>query len=174
MNRATKTIVATTVTFGTLFGVGTASGISAQNSVAHAATTPYYSYHGYAGNDSSFLLNKQFMNGIKYNNVTFNGVKIGNTSSGSGATFTKYDQTFNGDKNAKKSNAVQFKVKDQLTVKQLKGAYGSDLKKVRALGNNEAAYEYAPKSPGLNVSFEVNDNKVSEVTIMYGGAGGGG
>ena len=32
MNRATKTIVATTVTFGTLFGVGTASGISAQNS----------------------------------------------------------------------------------------------------------------------------------------------
>ena len=74
MNKTTKTIVATTVAFGTLFGVGTASGVSAQNNVAHAATTPYYTYHGYAGNDSSFLLNKQFMNGIKYDNVRTVGI----------------------------------------------------------------------------------------------------
>jgi hypothetical protein len=171
MNKTTKTIVATTVAFGTLFGVGTASGVSAQNNVAHAATTPYYTYHGYAGNDSSFLLNKQFMNGIKYDNVTFNGVKISNVPSGH--SFTKYDQTFSGDENAKNSNIVKFKVKDQLTVKQLKDAYGSDLEQGNSGDKSDAVYEYNPKSPGLNVSFEVNNNQVSEVTIMYGGGGGG-
>ncbi|MBF7029880.1 immunodominant staphylococcal antigen IsaB family protein [Staphylococcus kloosii] len=171
MNKTTKTIVATTVAFGTLFGVGTASGVSAQNNVAHAATTPYYTYHGYAGNDASFLLNKQFIDGVKYDNVTFNGVKITNVTGSQ--TFTKYDQTFTNGENNKSANLVKFKVKDQLTVKQLKDAYGSELEQGKLGDKSNTVYQYKPKSPGLFVSFNVNNNKVSDVVIMYGGAGGG-
>jgi hypothetical protein len=173
MNKTTKTIVATTVAFGTLFGVGTASGVSAQNNVAHAATTPYYTYHGYAGNDASFLLNKQFINGVKYNNVTFNSVKL-SESQGSD-TLTKYDQDFSGvSKNHKSANSVSFKVKSTLTVQQLKNAYGSSLSKMQTSEQTDDIYVYRPSQNGAAVMFQTDgNNNVDSVHIGYGlGAGG--
>ncbi|KYH14038.1 immunodominant staphylococcal antigen IsaB family protein [Staphylococcus kloosii] len=173
MNKTTKTIVATTVAFGTLFGVGTASGVSAQNNVAHAATTPYYTYHGYAGNDASFLLNKQFIDGIKYNNVTFNGVKLAENQGSE--TLTKYDQDFSGvSKDQKKANAVGFKVKSKLTVQQLKTAYGSGLSEMQTSEKANDIYVYRPSQDGEAIMFQTDgNNNIERVSIGYGlGAGG--
>lgn len=172
MNKTTKTIVATTVAFGTLFGVGTASGVSAQNNVTHAATTPHYTYHGYAGNDPSFLLNNQFIDGIKHNNVTFNGVKI-TEDQGSGI-LNKYDQNFTGiGKDHKSANSVSFKVKGTLTVQQLKNAYGSSLGEVKTPEKTADIYVYQPSQNGEAVMFQTDGNNINSVSIGYGvGAGG--
>ena len=47
---------------------------------AQAATTPYYTYHGYIGHNANFIMDKHFINAIKYDNVTFNGIKLAKTN----------------------------------------------------------------------------------------------
>jgi hypothetical protein len=169
MNKATKTIVATTVAFGTLLGLGNASGVTTQNNVAHAATTPYYTYHGYAGNDPSFLLSKEFKNGLKYNNVTFNGVKLAQNEGQD--SIKKYDQEFYSiSKDKKTSAAVHFDVKGTLTEKQLKSAYGSHLAIMGDKDVKKSLCIYSPnKGGGETVQFGVVDGKVTDVTIGYTG-----
>ena len=45
------------------------------------ATSAYYNYKGYAGQDVSFVLDKHFKNAVKAENVTFNGIKLKATTS---------------------------------------------------------------------------------------------
>lgn len=78
MRKTTKTLVATTLALSTLFGVGVTSALT-DTSIAHAeskattntthskanATSAYYNYKGYAGQDVSFVLDKHFKNAVK-------------------------------------------------------------------------------------------------------------
>ena len=73
MRKITKTLVATTLALSTLFGVGVTSALT-DTSIAHLeskattntthskanATSAYYNYKGYAGQDVSFVLDKHF------------------------------------------------------------------------------------------------------------------
>lgn len=88
MNRTTKVIVSSMLAAGTVFGLG-ASVDTPQVNEAHAATTPYYSYQGYAGNNASFVLNQQFINSLKYDNFKLNGIHI--TATHGQKTVKKYD-----------------------------------------------------------------------------------
>ena len=49
MNRTTKVILSSMLAAGTVFGVGLSTDTPPVNQ-AHAATAPYYSFTGYAGN----------------------------------------------------------------------------------------------------------------------------
>ena len=51
MKKTTKVFVATTVAFSTLLGAS-ATGALVQQPDAHAATTAYYNYNGYAGQNA--------------------------------------------------------------------------------------------------------------------------
>lgn len=105
MNKKTKSIIASTLAFGTLLGAS-ASVAPVINHTAHAATTQehqsaYYTYKGNAGYDAKFVLDKNFKNAIKAGNVTFNGIKIAPTQSTQ--TVIKSDQLFRQyDKKSKK------------------------------------------------------------------------
>ena len=64
MNKKTKSIIASTLAFGTLLGAS-ASVAPVINHTAHAATTQehqsaYYTYKGNAGYDAKFVLDKNF------------------------------------------------------------------------------------------------------------------
>lgn len=125
MNKFVKTIAATTLAFGTLIGAGTA--VTPIQETAQASTTPYYSYNGYINKEAKFLTDKHFINAVKHNNVKFNDIQLVPTKSSK--TVEKYNQKYTGvTKSGKKANKVQFIVKGDLTYKELKKAYGKDLK----------------------------------------------
>ncbi|MEX2956582.1 hypothetical protein AB4M78_09110, partial [Staphylococcus pasteuri] len=132
MNKKTKTIIASTLAFGTLLSVS-ASATPVINTTAHAATTQqhnaYYTYKGDAGYDAKFVLDKNFKNAIKAQNVTFNGIKIASTNSTK--NIVKSDQLFRQyDKKTKKASLVDIPLKKQLKLTDLQKSYGKDLKKV--------------------------------------------
>ncbi|WP_236582524.1 immunodominant staphylococcal antigen IsaB family protein [Staphylococcus pasteuri] len=113
MNKKTKTIIASTLAFGTLLSAS-ASAPPVINTTAHAATTQqhnaYYTYKGDAGYDAKFVLDKNFKNAIKAQNVTFNGIKIASTNSTK--NIVKSDQLFRQyDKKTKKASLVDIPLK---------------------------------------------------------------
>lgn len=160
MKKSTKVILSSMLAVGTMFGVGVAAD-SPQVNQAHAATTPYYNYHGYAGNHASFVLDKQFIKSLKYNNFRMNGVHI--TSTYATKTFKKYDQTFHGvTKSGKSANSVTFDVTSKLTLQQLKQAYGKNL---IAHGNNFYIYKPGNDKPGI--MFILKNEKVTSISIGF-------
>ena len=89
------------------------------NSLLHTATSSYYNYNGYAGQNASFVLDKHFKNAIKAENVKFNGIKIKSTTSNK--SVLKYDQYFrNVSKDGKTASLLDMEVKGQLSLTQLK------------------------------------------------------
>ena len=172
MNKMTKLVLSSTLVFGSVLGVNAIS-TNAQH-VSHAAITPYYTYHGYAGYNPSFLLTHEFKNGIKYKNITFNGKKIVPTKGTK--TVKLYDQTFSGvTKSGKSASTVSFDVTGKLTTAQLKNAYGKALKKVgppKPSKKVKAVYDYRPSLETPRGLFTVNhNNRVTHVDITYGSIG---
>ena len=171
MNKKTKSIIASTLAFGTLLGAS-ASVAPVINHTAHAATTQehqsaYYTYKGNAGYDAKFTLDKNFKNAIKAGNVTFNGIKIAPTQSTQ--TVIKSDQLFRQyDKKSKKASLVDIPLKKQLKLTDLQKSYGKDLKKVdNGKNNTTGIYYYQPKKNGEAVWFDASKGKIDRVVIGY-------
>lgn len=165
MKKTTKTLVATTLAFGTLFGMG-ATGEVTQHT-AHAATSAYYNYNGYAGHDVSFVLDKNFKNAVKAENVMFNGIKLKNTNSTKNVK--KYDQYFrNVSKDGKTASLLDMKVTGHMSLAQLNKLYGKDLQKIdNGKNNTTGIYFYQPNQNGMTVWFDLNKGKVDRVVMGY-------
>ena len=170
MNRTTKVILSSMLAAGTVFGVGLSTDTPPVNQ-AHAATAPYYSYTGYAGNHASFVLNQLFINSLKYDTFRMNGIKIPYTTGKNHVnkykgTVKKYDQSFSG-VNTKKTRAgkVDFNVSSYVSVKQLKQAYGKSLRKLPSANNGTKMYAYSPNNKHYGIAFTTKNNKVTHITI---------
>lgn len=171
MRKTTKTLVTTTLALSTLFGVGVTSALT-ETSIAHAeskanATSAYYNYKGYAGQDVSFVLDKHFKNAVKAENVTFNGIKLKATTSSKNVK--KYDQYFrNVSKDGKTASLLDLNVTGKMTLDQLNKTYGKDLQKVNNHKHNTTGiYFYQPNSKGMTVWFDVDNGKVDRVVMGY-------
>lgn len=166
MKKLIKLFVASTIALGTVAGVSVST-VAPVSDTVHAASSPYYTYQGYINGDASFLINKQFINAVKSDNVTFNGIKLAYTTGTK--TVNKYDQTFKGvTKNGHRANKLQFIVKKDLTLNQLKQAYGKDLMKKNNSDKKDCGiFYYRPSSNGLGVWFVVDQNRVVEVSIGH-------
>ena len=166
MRKLTKVFVASTITMGTLIGAGVSTATSV-NGTAQAANTHYYTYQGYIKGNGSFLIKQQFIKAVKSNNVTFNGIKL--THSTDTKMVDKYDQHFEGVANdGIKAKQVQFTVTKDLTLNQLKKAYGKDLiKKSHNKNKDGGIFCYTPSGKGLGVLFVVDNSRVVAVTIGY-------
>ncbi|WP_219850874.1 immunodominant staphylococcal antigen IsaB family protein [Staphylococcus warneri] len=97
---------------------------------AHAATQPYYNYHGYTSSQSDFILDKNFINAIKNDNFTINGYKITENSKGNdNDTIEKFDQQFYLPSKGK-ADGVWFQLKPGVVSKsELVKTYGKPLNK---------------------------------------------
>ncbi|HGZ9182144.1 immunodominant staphylococcal antigen IsaB [Staphylococcus aureus] len=168
MNQTTKLCAATTLALGTLIGatvVGTASPIHQE---AQAATTPYYTYHGYIGHNANFIMDKHFINAIKYDNVTFNGIKLAKTNATK--KVEKYDQTFKGvTAKGNEANQLQFIVKNNISLKDIQKAYGKDLKKEnnKTKESDSGIFYYQHSKKSLGIWFVADHNRVVEVTVGH-------
>lgn len=128
MNKTSKVCVAATLALGTLIGVTVVENSAPTSKQAQAAITPYYTYNGYIGNNANFILDKNFINAIKYDNVKFNGIKLAKTNTIK--KVEKYDQTFKGvSAKGNEASQLQFVVKNNISLKDIQKAYGKDLKK---------------------------------------------
>lgn len=166
MRKLTKVFVASTIAMGTLVGVGVSTATPV-NGIAQAANSHYYTYQGYIHGNGSFLIKEQFIKAVKSNNVTFNGIKL--THSTGTKMVDKYDQHFEGVANdGIKAKQVQFTVIKDLTLNQLKKAYGKDLiKKSHNKNKDGGIFCYTPSGKGLGVLFVVDNSRVVAVTIGY-------
>ena len=166
MRKLTKVFVASTIAMGTLVGVGVSTATPV-NGIAQAANAHYYTYQGYVKGNGSFLIKEQFIKAVKSNNVTFNGIKLTRTTDNK--MVDKYDQHFEGVANdGIKAKQVQFTVTKDLTLNQLKKAYGKDLiKKSHNKNKDGGIFCYTPSGKGLGVLFVVDNSRVVAVTIGY-------
>lgn len=164
MRKLTKVFVASTIAMGTLVGAGVSTA-SPVNGIAQATNSHYYTYQGYVKGNGSFLIKEQFIKAVKSNNVTFNGIKL--THSTGTKMVDKYDQHFEGVANdGIKAKQVQFTVTKDLTLNQLKKAYGKDLiKKSHNKNKDGGIFCYKPSDKGLGVLFVVDNSRVVAVTI---------
>ena len=99
--------------------------------------------------------------------MTFNGIKL--THSTGTKMVDKYDQHFEGVVNdGIKAKQVQFTVTKDLTLNQLKKAYGKDLiKKSHNKNKDGGSFCYTPSGKGLGVLFVVDNSRLVAVTIGY-------
>ncbi len=164
MKKTTKAVVGSMLAVGTVFGIG-ASVETPQSNEAHAATQPYYNYQGYTSSQSNFILDKNFINALKNDNLTINGYKITENSKNSDKTIKKYDQQFYL-ASKHKADGVWFDLKDGVVSKsKLLKVYGNpDTKPASSAQGNEYKYNIGGKS----VKFLENNGYITKVGIHNG------
>ncbi|MDP4460612.1 hypothetical protein QUD39_04910 [Staphylococcus hyicus] len=160
MNKMGKLVLSASILLtGVTFNV-----VNPEAPVTHAATTPYYTYNGYAGYNAKFVTEKNFINALRYNNITMNKVrvdaKIQTFKSGSPLAFKKkYDQEV--EYINKKPVSVTFMVQNKsLKVADVKKAYaGYKMTEDKLHG----AIMYNVN--GQQISFAYNGKYVEKVMI---------
>ena len=75
MKKITKVCVATTIAFSTLLDASVTDAL-VQQPTAHAATSSYYNYDGYAGQNASFVLDKHFKMRLKLKMLNLMALKL--------------------------------------------------------------------------------------------------
>ncbi|HHW7199243.1 immunodominant staphylococcal antigen IsaB [Staphylococcus aureus] len=168
MNKTSKVCVAATLALGTLIGVTVVENSAPTSKQAQAAITPHYTYNGYIGNNANFILDKNFINAIKYDNVKFNGIKLAKTNTIK--KVEKYDQTFKGvSAKGNEASQLQFVVKNNISLKDIQKAYGKDLKKENGKTKeaDSGIFYYQNAKKTLGIWFVVDHNRVVEVTVGH-------
>ena len=135
-----------------------------ESSVAQAAVMPYYTYTGYAGYNAKFVTDKTFINGLKYNNVTMNNVKVDARDTKYKTTNPyyfkkKYDQVIEYINH--KPTAITFSVQNKsLKVADVKKAYAK-----YPMGHDKIHRVLMYNVNGQKISFVYNGKDVTSVII---------
>ncbi|WP_199194410.1 immunodominant staphylococcal antigen IsaB family protein [Staphylococcus warneri] len=163
MNTLSKSLLTGTLAVGVALGVGVED---LSHHEAHAATQPYYNYHGYTSSQSDFILDNNFINAIKNDNLTINGYKITENSKGNdNDTIEKFDQQFYLPSKGK-ADGVWFQLKPGVVSKaELVKTYGKPLNKPSGTAHgNEYLYQFNEKQ----LRFLENNGYITEVGIHNG------
>ena len=159
-----KTMSKIILSTGILLSGVTFNIISIETPITHAATTPHYTYNGYAGYNAKFVTEKAFINALKHNNVTFNKVKVDakiqNFKSGSTLNYQKkYDQEI--EYINKKPVSITFMLHNKnLKVSDVKKAYAG-----YKMNNDKLHGAIIYNVNGKQISFAYNGKYVEKVMI---------
>ena len=153
-----KVIAATGVTLTLALGTSVLPANNEAGNEAHAATQPYYNYTGYTSYDSKFLIDPDFVNALKYNNVTFNGYQFSsqkeyNSSPMKGVKV--YDQTIGINQQTNKVVQISFALKQgQVSKQDVIDAYGPDYIFSGEKGSNDTGLmEYQLNGSTISIDF---------------------
>lgn len=160
MNKIGKLVLSASIVFtGLTFNIA-----AADTYMAHAATTPYYTYNGYVGYNSKFVTEKVFINALKNNNITMNNVKVDakiqSFKSGSPLMYKKiYDQEI--EYINKKPVSVTFMINNKnLKVSEVKKTYAG-----YKMTEDKLHGAIIFNVNGQQISFAYNGNYVEKVMI---------
>lgn len=161
MKNISKITLASSIVFSSAVGLGLVNADNTHTQV-EAAETPFYNYTGYTSASSNFVLDQDFINSLKYDNLTINDYKITNNSANDGKEVNSYDQTFykTGDN---KADSVIFKLDGKTVSKEdLLKAYGQPIGMPYETPNGlDQKYKIGDKL----IQFYINDGYVTEVQI---------
>lgn len=161
MKSISKITLASSIVFSSVVGL---SLVNSDNThiQAQAAETPYYNYTGYTSASSGFVLDQDFINSLKYDNLTINGYKITQGDSETGEMVDKYDQRFR-ELGKNKADAVTFDLDGKTVSKEdLLKVYGQPIGMPKETPKGLAQqYEIGDKF----VQFYMHDGYVTEVQI---------
>ncbi|WP_105995333.1 immunodominant staphylococcal antigen IsaB family protein [Staphylococcus agnetis] len=164
MNNLNKFILSGVVVLGSTLGMGHMADFNT-HADAHAVQKPYYTYKGYTSASSKFVLDKHFVNSLKYDNLVMNGYKITKTKQITQKEMKKDDQTFYNVSN-KKANAVMFALSPKtVSTKALVNVYGQPKQKpVESAQGSVYNYQIGKKT----IEFFVKDGYVyaAQITSM--------
>lgn len=161
MKSLAKITLASSVVFSSVVGLGLVNSDNTHTQ-AQAAETPYYNYEGYTSASSNFVLDKDFINSLKYDNLNINGYKITGTKSNDGKEVNVNDQTFYGTM-GKKADSVDFKLDGKTVSKSdLVKTYGEPSE---SPSNTPHGSSYSYKIGDKLIQFYINDGYVTEVQI---------
>ncbi|WP_416349794.1 immunodominant staphylococcal antigen IsaB family protein [Mammaliicoccus lentus] len=166
MKKMIKLAISGGIAATVLFSMTTTQLTSIEGNTAEAAVTPWYNYQGTTGHDGRFILDKNFKNAVKYNNVTINGYHV-YASAKNANSYQKYtkpvkvhDQTMmKFDKN--KAIQAVFPVRKQhISENQLVKVWGKG--NVKTSKNGKSIY-YTLK--GNNIKFDLQNGYVTKVSL---------
>ena len=158
-----KVIAATGVTLTLALGTSVLPANNEAGNEAHAATQPYYNYTGYTSYDSSFLLDPNFINALKYNNFTINGYHMDFTAAPSVKEDTyheaEYDQHYHLLSPSETPYHIHFDAKPgQISRQDIINAYGSNYTE---LGEESLSYNLN----NTEITFGITNGTVTVVDI---------
>ncbi|MBC9875667.1 immunodominant staphylococcal antigen IsaB family protein [Macrococcoides bohemicum] len=160
MNKKFKTAAAFAIASSLLIGTG--AGVTSADAATKPTSkvvTPYYNYKGYVKNNTKFLLDKDFVRALKYDNIKMNGYKLNLKGVNGYGTkdFLKYDTYYKKDK---KNRITMIRPlvgnEKKVTLKQfLKAHKGNQLVK-KGKGEKPNMYQLYYKTNGAEyfASFE--------------------
>lgn len=161
MRSISKITLASSIVFSSAVGLGL---VNSDNThiQAQAAETPYYNYTGYTSASSGFVLDQDFINSLKYDNLTINGYKITRGASETGKIVDLYDQRFR-EIGENKADAVTFDLDGKTVSKEdLLKAYGQPIGMPNETPNGLVQKH---KIGNKLVQFYMNNGYVTEVQI---------
>ncbi len=171
--------------------LGSAAGL-VHPAEAHAATkamTPYYKWKGYTGYSASYVLDKNFVNAVKYGNVMINGMKVDAkavVTEADRVNSVKAEKMFEKNKTASKYVATQFDTfalktgkgavyfmeipvqKNKVSMKEVTKAYGkaSEVLYGSNKGQTETAYTVTAKNGTHTTFYFDNKNMLTKIQFM--------
>lgn len=158
MNNVSKVLLSCGFVFSTAIG---AAAIYSHQPHAQAAETPHYNFTGYTSANSEFILDEDFINAIKHDNLTMNGYSITKGTTDTVQLVDIYDQQFR-ERGENKADFVLFEL-DGKTVSQndLLEVYGpSDVYETPDGNMYERDYN------GTLIQFYENDGYITKVKIQ--------
>lgn len=165
MKKFTKVILAGGIALSTLLGT-TATQFVSQNNIAEAAAKPWYAYSGMTGQNGNFILDTNFKNAVKHNNVKLNGYNI-YADTQSALSYQKYSKEVKvHDQKVMKfasNKAIQAKFpvkKNHTSQEQLVKVWGEG-KVVNTAKGQSISYILN----GNNIKFDIQNGYVTKVTL---------
>ncbi|KTT85201.1 hypothetical protein RSA37_03165 [Mammaliicoccus sciuri] len=161
MKKLAKVILTSSLMFTSAFGIMT---INSQSVDAKGVSSikPYYTYNGFTKASSNFVLDKNFINALKYDNFKINGYKITKNSSSNSKEINKFDQTF-FKANNKKAESVFFDL-DRKSVSKMSilKTYGKPVVKPY---NTSQGMSYDYKIGHKTIQFVIYNNYVVKAQV---------
>lgn len=161
MNKITKIILISSLMFTTTFGIVTV-GSQSIDAKDVSFVKPYYTYNGFTKANSNFVLDKNFINAVKYDNIKINGYKITKVSLDNSKEVNKFDQTF-FKVNKKNAESVFFDLdRKSVSQKSILKTYGKPVVKPY---NTSQGLSYDYKIGHKTIQFVIYNNYVAKVQV---------
>lgn len=151
-------------------GEGGASGANTESSASGVelkAETPWYNYEGYTTYDGSFTQDYNFVQALKYDNVSIDGYKV-DPKADSEVEYneTVYDTTASFNKDDEVVQTTFFTKPDSVSKETFKDAHSSnEIAEEGKLGNDDGTFvKYKTNEGSYTAFFDAKDN-LMEMTI---------
>lgn len=161
MKKLSKVLLASTLATGALIGT---QALTPEQPVAHAATSPWYAYHGQTTFGGAFYLDGHFKNAVQHRGLTFNGYKISAPFSKKNIKYVKVHDQGIAVVSGKTASSIMFPVSKGTSIQKVKMSYGKPTKVFESAQGTVYRYQYKQAT----IDFTEAHHQVTMITVSNG------